>query len=109
MQAAAMRRFLEAGSHLVVDEAKRCCHRKLENRPGGRRPLGDAIREELQVTPPAIPHERIKALAEEKWRLRLETPTAGDDKQDWLSAERELRQLYEQQLLGYTQPPPRSE
>lgn len=104
MQVAAMNRFLNAGTHLVVEEAKRCCRRKLDNRPGGGRPLGPAIRDELRAPPPAIPEGQIKVLAGEKWLDRLSTGRAGDAVHDWLRAEHELRQLYEQELLGYTQP-----
>ena len=102
MQIAAMRRFLEAEPRHVVEEAKRCCNRKLENQTGGRRPLGSAIQDELRKNPPAIPEGRIRVLARECWLRRLGAQLEGSAEQDWLRAEHELRQRYEQQLRGYT-------
>lgn len=106
MQRAALRRFLNADPRLVIEEAKRCCHRKLAERAGGRRPLGNALGAELRASPPAVPEERIRARAEAIWRQRLGAGMAGHEVQDWLSAEQELRHVYEQQLLAYTQPHP---
>jgi hypothetical protein len=94
MQRAAMERFLEAGPQFVIEEAKRCCRRKLAEQAGGRRPLGSTIRDELQAAPPAIPEYRIRSLAEAKWLARLGAGLVGNAEQDWLSAEKELRQLY---------------
>jgi hypothetical protein len=104
MQRAAMERFLETGPQLITEEAKRCCRRKLAEQAGGHRPLGRTLRDELQTAPPAIPEYRIRSLAEAKWVARRAAGLVGNAEHDWLSAEEELRQLYWQQLLGYTEP-----
>lgn len=104
MQAAAMKQFLGSDPRVVIEEAKRCCRHKLKKQPNGRRPLGPAIQDELRTNPPTIPEGRIMSLAGEKWLQRLRAGAAGNAEQDWLSAERELRQRYEQELLAYTLP-----
>jgi hypothetical protein len=104
MQRAALERLLSADSRLVVEEAKRCCRRKLQGTTGGRRPLGPNLRGELQAMPPTTPEGRIRSLAGERWRQRVRAAMAGTAEWDWLNAEQELRQLYQQQLLGYTPP-----
>jgi hypothetical protein len=105
LQAAAMRRFLDADSRSVIDEAKRCCRHKLSGEKVGRRTPGRVIQQELAVAPPNIPAGRIRKAAYERYVQRCTSGECGNEETDWLEAEQDLRARYHAEITGY-QPPP---
>ncbi|MCI0458312.1 MAG: DUF2934 domain-containing protein [Gemmataceae bacterium] len=77
----------------VIREAKRRCRWRLEG--GGRAyelQTKRQIEEDLRANPPVIPEERIRRRAHKRWLNRGDEPGSAED--DWITAERELRELY---------------
>jgi hypothetical protein len=106
LQAAAMRRFLDADSRAVIDEAKRCSRYKLDRQKGGRRTPGRVIQGELTVAPPNIPETRIRKAAYQRYIHRCTSGLWGNAEMDWLEAEQDLRVRYNAALTGYQSLPP---
>jgi hypothetical protein len=96
MQRRQLERFL-ACSEVVIQEAKRRCERKLANSPYAPRPTHERVRHELEAAPPAVPQQRIATLAHQ---LHQQRQGATRSLENWLDAEREVRQRYVAGLLG---------
>jgi hypothetical protein len=97
------RRFCGLEDAFVIGEAKNRCRWKLANQEGGYRfRPRERVAAELRGSPPAIPKYRIAERAYRAYQMRGAAP--GGPLEDWLAAERELRELYTEILLRFMNP-----